>query len=197
MDKSIRARHGRLFQIAFFALLTICGGCATFEFDVVKPESQAQRVTNDAATTISISPMEYLLQADSGRLVMRIFNRADESIQLLGSRSVVVDPTGQSHPLHDETIAPGTFVREILPPFPPERSQPNFSVGLGVGVSRAEDPDYVAPRGFTEPSRIDVAADSPAYYWEWDGDTEVRVNLVYGRGERTFEQRLVFRRVRK
>jgi hypothetical protein len=188
-------KAARAFLALFLSIL--CGGCATFEYDVVQPAEMAQRVTADADTVIVMQPIEYHLQADSGRLVMRIFNRADDSVQLMGDKSVVVDPQGQSHPLHGQAIAPGSFVREILPPFPPTQTQPNFGVGVGIGISRGDEPGYILPRGYNEPSRIDVIPDSAAYFWEWDGETQVRLNLVYEHGDRSFEHHFVFRRIKK
>lgn len=181
-------------------LLAACGGCTTYQFDILQPPTQNRRISTDGENRLVIDPLEYRLRAAQGRLVMLIFNPTGDTIELLGSKSSVVDPDGQSHPLRDRAIAGDSFIKEILPPYRPQWVEPQPSYGVGVSgmAGAADQPGYVRPRGYgSYPSGVDVYDDADAYFWDWDDQTEVRMTLVFSRSGKTFEQSLVFHRVKK
>jgi hypothetical protein len=131
-------------------------------------------------------------------LVIQIYNPTDDTITLLGPQSSAVDPGGQSHPLRTQTMASRSFIKLILPPPPPtiQRDGPSLGFGIGVIGSRSH-------RHFTNDGLIDddprylVIVDNDAYYWEWNGETDVRLLLVFDRGGKTFSHEFVIARKKK
>src|SRR5690348_12149073 len=85
-------------------LLAATGGCASYEYDLTQPPDLRRHVATKTDTVVTIDPLEYRLVTVDNRLVMRIFNPTDDAIQILGEKSTVVDPTGQSHPIRSQTI---------------------------------------------------------------------------------------------
>src|SRR6185437_1879477 len=91
----------------FFALLALSlGGCAHYEYDLVQPADLTAHVATKHDTIVHVDPLEYRLRTVDNRLVVQIFNPTDDNIQLIGPRSTVVDPQGQSHPLQGGPIPP-------------------------------------------------------------------------------------------
>jgi hypothetical protein len=180
------------------------GGCARYEFDLVEPAELARHVGGKGEEVVPIDPLEYRLRAVEGRLVMNVINPTGDPVTLLGAQSYVVAPGGQSHPLRWQTIAPHTFVRLILPPMRPYyRAGPTFGIGVGVGVSHHHhygggfypypwmyDPFFDEPRYYTYYDESDVT------YWEWKGESDVRIHLVYQRAGNagTFSDDFTFHR---
>src|SRR5262245_50127092 len=103
--------------LTLFGLLV--GGCARYEYDVVRPDDLTGHVGTKEDVVFTRDPLEYRLRTADNRLVMRIYNPTDAPITLLGARSSVVDPDGQSHPLPSMTAAPESFIKLILPPLRP------------------------------------------------------------------------------
>src|SRR5687768_17048777 len=111
--------------------------CARYEYDVVAPPQAAGHVGTKDDHRFALDPLEYRLRTVDNRLVMRVYNPTEASVTLLGARSTVVDPDGQSRPLQTQTIAPGgTFIKLIFPPPRPRyyRGGPTFGIGVGVGA---------------------------------------------------------------
>ena len=203
-------RHA-LTALILLALATAVG-CARYEYDVVSPPQAAGHVGKKGDHTFALDPLEYRLRTVDNRLVVRVYNPTGESVTLLGGRSSAVDPEGQSHPLITQTIAPGgSFIKLIIPPPRPRvyRGGPTFGIGVGVGAyphhhhhhhrSSIEPwPDDNGPRYMT------VYDDNDTYYWDWKGEGQARLNLVYAREEArdeaqrapTFAHELILRRVR-
>jgi hypothetical protein len=172
-------------------------GCAHYEFDLTRPADLGTHI-GDKDVVIARSPLEYRFNAIEGRLVMRIYNTTPDPIQLLGDQSSVVDPDGQSHPLRSEAIAPQSFIKLILPPWRPhlERTGPSIGLGFGVVADRHRyggDPFYDRNVDVDEPRYLYVA-DEDGLYWDWDGESDVRISLVFERGGERFTQDFVFRR---
>jgi hypothetical protein len=174
-----------------------CAGCASYQYNLVQPPSAAELVTANLDKQFEIDSLEYHLQADENRLVMRVFNRSGEPVALAGRKSEVIDPQGLAHPLHDEVIAPGGFAREIFPPFKSPRPQPNFGLTLAVGSGGADESGNALPRGYNDPSRIDNQPDAAAYDWDWTGESAIHLRLVYRTAAKTFEHRFVIQRIAK
>ena len=199
-------------------LLTFVTGCAKYEYDLVQPSEHQRHIGRNIDQVVTIDPLEYRLRTVDNRLVMRVYNPTEDSIQLVGDKSVVVDPQGQSHPLRTQTIAPRSYIKLILPPLRPRVYDPgpHFGVGVGVGVSRYHyrrypyyhstyyhpyyDPwpyyPYYYDHYYDGPRYLYLEDDNDARYWDWRGVGEARVILIYQRGDDDFRHELVFRRMK-
>jgi len=178
-------------------LLALLGGCARYEYDITRPQEAASHIGTQDDAVITREPLEYRLRTVENRLVMRIYNTGNVPLTLLGERSCVVDPSGQSHPLPTQTIATRSYIKLILPPFRPRIERPGLSIEIGVGTTdsgfRRRGYGWDGYDGFEEPRYI-ASYDGDALYWEWTGETSVRLMLVYQQAERTFEQEMVVSR---
>ena len=174
------------------------GGCARYEFDVVEPQDLSQRV-GKGPVHLPVEPLVYHLRAAEGRLVMFVENPTGEPVKLLGDDSFVVDPDGRSHPLRSQTIAPRSNIKLIFPPVRPrlERVGPSIGIGVGVGYGRAFRRGYYGRhrRGYYDPFFYDdhpryyAVVDDGTTYWDWAGETDVRVTLVFEAGGTGAERR--------
>ena len=177
-------------------------GCTRYEYDIVEPQDLARRV-GKGPVHLPVEPLTYHLRAAEGRLVMFVENPTGEPVKLLGEDSFVVDPGGRSHPLRSQTIAPESNIKLIFPPLRPRLERTGPSIGIGVGYGRAFRRGYYGRhRGYYDPffyhdePRYYAVVDDGTTYWNWDGETDVRMTLVYeGRGER-ITHRFVFHRVK-
>jgi hypothetical protein len=179
------------------ALVLVCAlaflsGCARYEYDLVQPPELRRHVGTKTDEVIKLDPIEYKLRTVDSRLVISAYNRTDQPMQLLGDQSIVVAPDGESHPIRGRTFAPGSHVKLIFPPPRPrlEHTGPTFGVGVGVGVSHNRYRDVVgAPPGmydsFSEPDPAYLTMYEPAeaLYWDWNGQTEAHIILVYRRAD--------------
>jgi hypothetical protein len=194
----------------------LASGCARYEYDLVRPPELSRHIGRELDAVVQMEPLEYRFRTVDNRLVVRIFNQSDETIQLIGERSSVVDPDGQSHPLRGGPIAPHSFLKLIIPPPRPTvyDSGPTFGVGLGVGVSRhyhrhpfyhgyyydyfnyPYDYYYMRPcyDFYDEPRYLSVHDENDTFYWDWKGEGEARLMLVYQRGDKEFRHEFMFRR---
>ena len=89
------------------ALLALAGGCARYEYDLVRPPELAQHVGTKAWSTVPLDDLEYRLLTSDNRLVMLIYNWGERTVKLSEADSVVVDPRGESRPLVGRTIDTG------------------------------------------------------------------------------------------
>jgi hypothetical protein len=182
-------------------LVVFCVGCARHEYDLVRPTELAGRAPTREDYTFERDPLEYRLRTVSSRLVMRIYNQTDDAITLLGTQSTVVDPRGQSHPFVTQTIAPQSYIKLILPPMRPRVYQSRPTIGIGVGGyygRRAGRHGYDAFHDDwpVEPRYLTVVSDSAPIYWEWRGEGDVRLTLVFDRDGERFTHDFVIARVR-
>jgi hypothetical protein len=194
----------------FFAALALLGGgvggCARYEYDIVQPPDLARHIANKVDTTVDVEPLQYALRTVDNRLVMRVYNRTDEPMELIGPRSSVVDPSGQSHPLRSQPLAGQSFIKLIFPPPRPRVYDPGptFGVGVGYGIGsahphRRHHPHYHSGGYFydgDEPRYFAVYDEGDVYYWDWRGAGEARVSLVFRRGDKEFKHEFTFRRVK-
>ena len=198
-----------LVPVALFVLAGLsAGGCVRYEYDIVRPPDLARHIREDRDLIIHRPPLEYRMRSVENYLVIRVFNPTPEPIRLLGDQSFVIDPYGQSHPLQGQTIAPGTYIKLIFPPPRPqvEPTGPTIGFGVGMGFGRAwgygpgrwgywgydayYDPYWDYPRYYTVYS-------GNAVYWNWTGQSDVRVSMVYQRpDQKPFTQDWLFHRQR-
>jgi len=82
-------------------------GCARYEFDVVQPPELARHIA-DKWENARWGPVDYRLRVMENHLVVEVQNVTREEIRILGDRSYVVGPNGQSHPLATRLCFAGT-----------------------------------------------------------------------------------------
>ena len=182
----MNAKHCALVLLSACALL---GGCARYEYDLTQPPDLRRHIGKKSDEVIRLDPIEYRMRTVDNRLVIRAYNRTDQPMQL-SDQSVVVAPDGESHPIRGRTIAAGSHVKLIFPPPRPriERGGPTFGVGVGVGVSRhrhryrtlGADYDTVDTLAH-EPAYLTMYEPAEALYWDWKGERDARITLVYQR----------------
>lgn len=190
-------------------LLTVVGflsaagiGCARYEYDILRPSEAATHVGKQADAIVRMEPLEYRLRTVDNRLVIRIFNPTDDMISLLGDRSVAVDPYGQSHPLPSFSIASNSYGKLIIPPPRPqvEPRGPVFGIGVGTRIgsrTRGGSADLLpaSPADTSqEPKYLRIYDEGNNLYWDWTGEGEVRLRLVYRRNDREFADEFVIAR---
>jgi hypothetical protein len=176
-----------------WALLLV--GCAHYECDIVSPAEMRQHVGSENELVLHLPPLEYRLITVEGHLVVRIFNPTSDMVQLMGERSTVVDPTGQSHPIPGQAIPPNAFMKLILPPtahyVPAPGSQVNVGVGVGYGYGPPWRDDF-APGTWDQPRYVAVYE---AATWKWEGETDVRLLLAFRTSDgKQFTQEWTFHR---
>src|SRR5882762_9338797 len=121
-------------RTSFVVILSLlAGGCTRYEFDLAAPPDLATHIGRDKESVVKRDELEYRMQAVESRLLMFVVNSTDDPIELIGQESTAVDPAGQSHSFHSQSIAPHSYVKLILPPMRPYyRAGPTFGLGLGI-----------------------------------------------------------------
>lgn len=177
--------------IGVIALLSAASGCATYEYDLVSPPDFAGHIGSASFRFVNRAPLIYRLRTYANRLVMQIENPTSDPITLVGAQSTVVDPDGQSHPLPTQTIAPASYIKLVLPPLQPyvQRVEPALGFGFGYGYE-----PYGVGRVFYGPPRYYAVIDENALYWEWPGQTDVRLMLTFDQSGKTFRHEFTFHR---
>jgi len=185
-------------SFSLLALTTLLvTGCAHYEYDVIRPEDLTAHAGTKEDVVFTRDPLEYRLRTVDNRLVLRIYNPTDTPIALLGDRSSVVDADGQSHPVPSMTAAPQSFIKLILPPLRPyiQRPGPTIEFGVGTIVSRNGHSYYHPGPPIYRPPQYMAAYDvDSALYWDWNGQTQIRMTLVFQRDEETFDHDFAFQR---
>ncbi|MGH7214220.1 MAG: hypothetical protein ACREIT_05605 [Tepidisphaeraceae bacterium] len=190
----IQLTHLTLFVVPLL-LLAAGAGCANYEFDIVRPPEFARHIGRKGDTVFERDGLEYRMISYQNRLAVSVYNHGDDTIQLVGQRSSVVDPGGRSHPLRSQTIAPHSYVRFLLPPERPRvDSGPRVGVGMGIGTGGRRGGFGGVGVGTDVYDHGGYVEDDSAYYWDWQGEGEVRFTIVYQRDEQTFEHDFVVRR---
>jgi hypothetical protein len=170
-------------------LLTLAGGCVHYEYDVVRPADLARHVGTKQWETFRIDQLEYRLRTSDERLVVLVYNRGERTVKLSGPDSAAIDPHGESHPLQSRTIPRDSYVKLILPPPPPQVRSYGSTLGLGVGAgySRVYGGHYRDGFGFgsgtypddMEPRYYSVYDPGDRTYFDWPGDSDLRLLLAY------------------
>jgi hypothetical protein len=183
----------RFWFLLLLAPFSFTSGCAHYEFDLTRPPDFARHIGDQKQERFTRDPLEYRMQSAEGRLVIEIFNPTNDTIQLIGRQSSVVDPNNQSHPLLDQTIAPSSYAKLILPPMRPQATPTGPSIGVNIS-SGGSQPDW----NNQDWPRNSTAADAGSpLYWDWEGDGDVRLTLVFRRGnDQQFQHEFTFHRKR-
>ena len=174
--------------------LSMLAGCQ-YEYDLTQPADLAGHI-GSKWTNFTLGPVQYRMTTVDSRLVIEAFNPGPDSIQLLGDQSTVVDPDGQAHLIHAQLIVPQSFAKLILPPLRPDSEPhgPIFELGFGAYTNL----DEVRQRPLNPtPQYLDLADDSSPYYWDWKGETDVRLTLTFQRGTETVRHQFTFHRREK
>lgn len=183
--------------------LAVSGGCVNYGYDVTAPATATFRVPSDRFAPIPEGPVDYRFRTVDNHLIVQVWNDTHEPVRVVGERSAVVDPSGRSHAIRPMLIAPGSFVRFIVPPVLRTISEPGWSVGFGVGGGfghfhhgRFYGAGFYDPFWFDEPRYVTVVEGEQAY-WEWDGEGgEVRLILVIEHQGHEFTHELRITRTR-
>jgi len=187
-------------SLATVLLLLVGVGCASFEHDLVQPPELRAHIGSKTDTTTHLDPLIYKWRTVDNRLVVRIFNPTNDSIELLGEKSTVVAPDGESHPVRSQTIAPQSHAKLILPPLRPRVYRPGPSFGVGVGMrvdSRRGAERHAAHAPPSVEPRYLAVYDGDSAYWDWRGETDVRLTLVYQRGDAPLRHEFTIHRNKK
>ena len=183
-----------LVSLMFISLLVT--GCAKYEYNIVSPADLRTHIGTKSDAVTGVDPLAYRWRTVDNRLVLRIFNPTNDPIELLGDKSTAVAPSGESHPLRGQTIAPQSHAKLILPPRRPRvyNSGPTFGVGVGMHVDGRDRGYPYYNDHLDEPRYLAVYDDDNALYWDWNGETEVRLTLVYQRNQESLRHEFVIRR---
>ena len=176
--------------------LGLGSGCRTYQYRLTQPATAAQVITRQTVT-VRYEPLEYQFSRDHERLAVRIVNPTEDRIGLRPDRSYVVDPRGESHPLHGRVIGPHSFTFMRLPPEPVSgQVMAPFGPGLGWGpgfYGYGYGP-YAYYGGFYGgyygPSVATYQVITP-YDWNW-GTGPARLRLTYDRNGKAFEHEFEF-----
>lgn len=183
--------------LSVFVTAAVFSGCAHYDFYLVEPGQNAQRITKQTIR-VSYPPLDYRMAEVEGRLALNIDNPTTTPVNLLGHRSSVVDPRGVSRPLPQRLIAPHSFIPMLLPPRPlmyrVYNPYPFYRPWYGGGWPYYYpwyDPFFYEPLPYTYTYEIRTP-----YNWDWK-EGQVRANFVYEQGGQTIEHHFVFDRRRE
>ena len=188
----------RAMFLVVLASVLLSGGCAKYNYDITQPESARLRVGKQWQR-VAAGPVTYRMITVDNHLVIQCYNTTKDPMRVLGDRSYIVTPANQSIPLPSQTIAPGSYAKLILPPLE-QIVRPGPSIGFGAGYSTGRyyghrafrDPFY--DPWFPEPTYLYI--ENPSTYWQWEGESDATVHLVFEHSAGTLEQTFVFHRVK-
>ena len=178
------------------AAAILLGGCARYEFVLVEPSQLAGTIGKEGFP-VPYEPLTYRLAKRHDRIAMTISNSTDSPVMLVGNKSYVVDPGGQTRPLIGGTIAPRSHIGLFLPPEPQVyRAGPILGPGFGYyygsgpyfgpGFGYYYEPFYALPMYYY--------LENAPHYWEWKTG-QVQMRLFYEQTHtNTFEHHFVFLR---
>ena len=179
--------------IPLLAAVTLLCGCQSYQYRVVQPPGVPQPIL-DQPVSLNYDPLEYRFVRRHDRLAMRIFNPTDDAISLQGARSFVIDPEGETHPMHGRIIGPHSYTRMVLPPIPMQITSYSYwgpgvgwggwgpGWGPGWGWGWGWGADWYPPEAWTTEIRTQ-------YDWNWHLGP-ARLQLTYEQAGKTFQQRL-------
>jgi hypothetical protein len=176
---------------ARFVLLAAVGlalsGCTTYRYRVVQPDTGAPTISS-VPVTFHYDPLNYRMFRDHEHLAMNVDNPTDERIVLVGDKSFVVDPRGESHQIRSRVIAPHSFTWLLLPPIPMSYAYPAYW-GYGPGWGWGYPGMWCDPfwgLGWWGPPPVAYYQVRTQYDWEWKTGP-ARLRLTYERAGKAFE----------
>ena len=210
MRRPMRVRWLPRPQLSAALALLCLTGCARYQFVLVEPVECV--IADGQRIVVPVEPMEYRLSSlEDEFLIVRIANPTDEVVEIVGDRTYVVDPTGETHSLGSGIVAPHASITLVFPPPPkvytvrsPYGSRWRFGHGRWHDRPLHRSPHRFGHRHYRDPfyhDRFDdfprtyYVTEYPPGYWSWKTG-RVRLHLAYRSGERTFEHNLVFLRRR-
>ncbi len=147
-------------------VLSLVGGCASYQYQIVAPDGSARTVPTDQDLRLDASPAELQLRQVDSRCVVLIQNPTTQPISLNGAQSALVDPTGRSRVIASQLIPPGAYVKLVLPPLREyvEPRGPQIGIGFGMRVQASDNPEKPVYAQYLQ------IGQGPMEYWEWDGE---------------------------
>jgi len=177
----------RLLGILF--VVALMAGCARYQYAIVEPSHLACAL-GEKGTRVTYEPLEYDFAVRDDMLSMAIANPTLQPVSIVGAKSYIVSPDGQSQPVGvSGSIAPRSFTAMVLPPQPVVyRSQPRFSIGFGIGSGAYYGGGPYMSHGFGYHFYDSVYAGPRDYYpvnlpnyWTWETG-QVRLRVAYEQG---------------
>ena len=181
------------------AMALAASGCAHYQYRMVQPSNLASPIAKQPVR-VDYPPLMYQLSEQDHRLAMQINNPTEAPITLVGNRSYLVSPHGETHPLRGAIIAPHSYVGMLMPPQNRTyRAYPSFGFGMGVGGWHSgplfhSGVNYIGEPYWSGPA--DYYMVNPPNYWEWKTG-EVRLNLSYQQttpAANSFDHQFLFER---
>ncbi len=171
------------------AVMLCASGCTTYRYRVVQPTAGAPAVTSQPVR-VHFEPLDYDLYRYHDRLVMHVTNPTSDRVALLGNRSFVVDPQGESHPIRDRVLGPHSFTQFVLPPIPFTYAYPDYwaygpAWGWGWGWYDPFWGPWYGP-GWWGPPPVSYVHVYTPYDWKWKNGI-ARLKLTYDRAGKVFE----------
>ncbi len=175
-------------RLAFLlATAIIVTGCRTYVYRVVQPPGVPTVVDHPVA--LHYDPLDYELVRSHDRLLILITNPTADRLALIGNRSFVVDPRGESHPLRGQVLGPHSYARLSLPPPPVLVAYPDYwSWGWGMGWGPGWYDPFWGPfyGAYWGPPPVSYSRIITPFDWSWK-EGAARVRLTYERNAKTFE----------
>lgn len=179
-----------------FALLVVVGtaggGCTRYGYFIAEPDGSVVPVGE--RLRVRQDPLQYVFFDLDEHLVVRVVNPTDDVVTLMGGRSFVVDPRGETHGLPWRSVAPRSHVTLVVPPIPPTVevwSDPLWGYPRygAVGPYRPYwGPGLRGPlwgRRFSRPwyyepvPHLEMVSLTGPEHWEWRGAGRARIHLAY------------------
>jgi hypothetical protein len=181
-------------RYALLAILLLATGCAKYEYDLIQPVQQ--HIGQEPPVTLEQPPIRYEMVTDDSQLVVTMHNLTDTTLTLRQEKSYVIDKQGASRAVRGMAIAPKSYIRQTFPPPRPYVRDDGPNVGFGFGAydggGMATGVGVGTSTGGGQVQNLDEN-----YYWEWDGEGQVRFHLVFSDDKNTYEHDLVIKRVKK
>lgn len=176
---------------ALLVLLTsaLCAvaGCANYRYDVVTESGSVAAVAKDRDLVVPAAPANLRLRQVESRCVLILENPTTQPITLDGAGSTIVDPRGESRAILSQSIAPGSFVKFVLPPYDERpRINPGFQFGIGVMVD-------ASPVDTRPAHRLQINGPKQEF-WTWDGEGEIKIMFSLRQEQDHVRRQLVLRR---
>lgn len=173
----------RLNCLIFGALAALLCGCVSYQYRVAQPPGVGLPVA-DKPVAFHCEPLDYVLAPGDRRLSVRIANPTDDQMFLLGNRSYLVDPRGESHPIPAQVLAPHSHTWLVLPPQPFSYVVSDYPAG-GWGWAWPGWGPYYGGFYYGPPPVVTCQV-RPPYSWVWTTGL-VKMRLSYQRHAQTFD----------